>query len=138
MTGSDAELAHYVAQTRGIEVLARDACCSTCDGCGTCPSENISICRDVGGDYSGVLYLCNDCIAESWARAPSQRDSRSAEEMEKEAEERQRETMSRVTAELIRTNPNVQEVLREIAREVFGTKSPGAIVVETEAPVEAD
>ncbi|HIH02285.1 MAG TPA: hypothetical protein HA263_00020 [Methanoregulaceae archaeon] len=46
--------------------------------------------------------------------------------------------MSRVTAELIRTNPNVQEVLREIAREVFGTKSPGAIVVETEAPVEAD
>jgi uncharacterized cysteine cluster protein YcgN (CxxCxxCC family) len=37
MSGDDAELAHYVSQTKGIDVLARNAVSAVCDGCGASP-----------------------------------------------------------------------------------------------------
>jgi hypothetical protein len=91
--------------------------------------EELAICRDVGGEYERLLYLCNDCIAESWARATSHRDRRSAEEMEKEAEERERKRVGEVFLNMIRTNPEAREVLRAISR---GDPVASVEVVETE------
>ncbi len=134
MSGGGAEIAHYVAQTKGVEVLFKDACSSTCDGCGASPrgeNDQLSICRDPTGGYEGTLYLCNDCIAESWARAPSQRDLRSAEEIAAEAKEREHRKLLDLTAEVICTNPAVRESLRRL---MAGDASTG-IVTSTEAEV---
>jgi len=123
MSGDDTELAHHIAQLRGVEVLFKDACSSVCDGCGICPlGENgqLSICRDPTGGYRGTLYLCSDCIAESWARAPSQRDRRSTAEMKADEEERERKVIGEVAADLIRTNPDVQAAIGGVMRQIMG------------------
>jgi hypothetical protein len=78
MSSDVAELAHFIARTEGIEVLAKNEICSVCDGCGGGNGEGLSICRGSVGGRHEIVYLCNDCITESWARAPSQREPVSA------------------------------------------------------------
>jgi len=137
----DLELVRRIARTGGIEVLMRDCGGCDCDGCGFIPHDDISICRLVDEQGTRMVCLCSDCIAESWARAPSQRDRRSAEEGPEVAERREQERVTKAILSLLRDDPKVHAVLRDIVngRPMAAELAAGrGVGVEDEALIGAD